>query len=157
MELTEKNLQIAKYVLIALGLFILYKLLNKFGLLGETKEEKKAKELENQLVNVDMTDKQLVKDIQKKYGGNFTKIKVHTPKELTGMSLQIIKAHGVFDDDEQTIYNVFKSLYSKYDLSKLVLIFKVTGKGDLFLWLKSFLDDNEMATIYDITKKLPNV
>jgi hypothetical protein len=64
-------------------------------------------------------------------------------------------AQGRFNDDEEAIYRVFRSLQYKTQVSFLVKQFADTYNLDLYLWLRDVVfNEEEMATLLNITQKL---
>lgn len=76
-------------------------------------------------------------------------------KTLPELSRKLWESSHFFNDDEEAVYGIFRSLRSQYQLSILSsLFFHAYGK-DLLEYLKKFLDANEMEKIIDIVKNYP--
>lgn len=143
-------------VLAFLILFLLFKGLKKLGLLGQTDEEKNDEKLSAADALQDLNkDNALLTDAKK-----ILKTNTPTPAQLNTLLpnknkfgqyvLTLMAADGAFNDDETAVYNVFKSMYSQYEISTFATTFKQVKGMDLYLYLKSFLDTDEMSEIYKI-------
>lgn len=148
-------------------LFILYRILNKFGLVGSTADEKNA---ENLMSNVMMTGNQTAAPVQlvKAVSADLNKpqnkitaddIKKYSPSSSIMLKwLQDIKdADGYFNDNENLVYSVFRSMKNQVALYTFSQFFKVYENVDLIDYLKSFLDESELSTVYKIINALPKV
>lgn len=62
-----------------------------------------------------------------------------------------------YNDDEERIYKVFRSLSSHLQLSQVVLSYGNKHKADLYTTLKDWLNDSEMFVIAGIVNKYPEV
>ncbi len=74
------------------------------------------------------------------------------PKPIADM---IYNAHGLWNDEEDVVYNAFNMLKNRAELSLLSSYFEGLYKVGLFVYLQRFLNANELAKVNDITKKLP--
>lgn len=68
---------------------------------------------------------------------------------------QIWDATGFFNDVESQIYAAFRLLRYKTEVSYVASIFQSKYKRDLYQFLKAYLNKDEMATLLQITDKLP--
>ena len=154
----NKQFEILKWILVAAVLFMLYKLLNKFGLLGQTDDEKGARELELGTITKDIRDdKQTQQNVKRATGKKKPNAQdilriVSDSSTMLRLSTEIYNAHGITNDDEDAIYNAFRQLKSQYDAQMFAGFFKQRYKKDLFSWLDSFLDSEELAKINQIIK-----
>jgi hypothetical protein len=65
-------------------------------------------------------------------------------------------ASGSFNDDEEAVYAVFRTLRYKTQVSFLAYWFNKLKKKDLYTWLRdSVLNQDELNTVLTITSKLP--
>lgn len=65
-----------------------------------------------------------------------------TAKQLSD---KLLNAKGVLSDDVQAVESVFKNLNTKCDVSKIAdHFYNAHGKADLFAYLKSFLNNDEL-------------
>ena len=62
-----------------------------------------------------------------------------------------------YNDDEEAIYSVFRSLNAKSQVTSLAYWFKKFYNQDLYYWLKSTLSDSELAKVVTIIETKPNV
>ena len=67
----------------------------------------------------------------------------------------IYNAYGYFNDDENVIYGVFEQMKTKSQVSYLAYKFNQYYNRSLIEYLRSFLNDSEMAKIAAIINKLP--
>lgn len=68
----------------------------------------------------------------------------------------IHNAKGLFNDDEDAVYSVFEKLKTKSQVSFLALRFNERYNASLKNYLKSFLNNSEMANVANIINKLPS-
>lgn len=73
------------------------------------------------------------------------------------LAKQINDAFGVTGDDEASIYDVFKSLKTKFQVSMLSFYYSAVYKVDLFNELRDRLSADEMLVIINIVKKMPTL
>jgi hypothetical protein len=165
METQGKQFEVFKWALVIAALYLIYKLLNKFGLLGETEDEKGANELiSNTGIDTvgDLKDnKKQVAAIQKTTGkklptsADIKKIQ-STPQQYRRLAELINSARGTvangFDDNEDLIYSSISELKSQFDFSMFSRFFLSWKHQDLFVFLKEFLNDSELARINTIIK-----
>lgn len=146
--------------------FIVFRLLNKMGLIGTSPEEKGAKELmNNDVINgspsTPKTIAESVAKAQKKNATSVTKedVKKYMPSSSTMLKWldQLKKAAGVFDDDESAVYNVFRQMKNQVSLYAFSQFFSVYMKKSLIDYLSEFMNDSELSKVNDITKNLPKV
>jgi len=65
-----------------------------------------------------------------------------TAKQLSD---KLFNAKGLLNDDEQAVESVFKNINSRCDVSKIAdHFYNAHGKTDLFTYLKSFLNNDEL-------------
>lgn len=68
---------------------------------------------------------------------------------------QLWDATGFFNDDEETIYGVFRSLKTKSQVAALAKKFYELKGQDLYSYLKNYLNDSEMLTLAGIIDGKP--
>ena len=75
----------------------------------------------------------------------------------TGKALaeKLYDAHGLFNDNEDKVYGVFKQCKAKSDVSTIAYYFNCMYSKDLHSYL-DFLDQAEKTKIQDIIEVLPN-
>ena len=156
-----KEFAIFKLILLIAAVFLIYKLLDKFGLMGLSDAEKNAQKLsEGEALN-DALDKnsKLGKAILKSTGKslktlNASDVKAITPNRpnMNNYVNQIWDAKGTFKDNEDMVYNVFRNLYSQFEINFFSKYFSVTKKRDLYGFLATFMNTNELSTLQNIIK-----
>lgn len=154
MELEGKQFEILKWALVIIAVFMVLRLLNKFGLLGKTDDEKNADKLATSGALNDLSESGLLKAAQ-----TVTGTKTPSKKQLLNLMPNkdkfgkwIIDIYGAdkIDDDEDAVFNVFKSMYSQFEISSFATTFKAVKGIDLYVYLNSFMDKSELAEIYKI-------
>lgn len=66
----------------------------------------------------------------------------------------IYSAKSFYNDDEQAVYSAFALIPNKFALQLFLDYWKGVYKSDLFTFLRSFLDDEELNKINNIVAKL---
>lgn len=74
--------------------------------------------------------------------------------QLITVAKEIYNSKGLFNDDEQMLFNSFNKLRNQAQVSYIAEIFQ-KDKRDLTTFLKSFLNDEEMAKLYRIVSNKP--
>ena len=74
--------------------------------------------------------------------------------QLYAIRTEILNSKGFFNDDEQMINNAFNKLRNQAQVSYVAELF-AKDKRDLSTFLKSFLNDEEMAKLYRIVANKP--
>jgi len=146
----DKALQYAKFILLSVGTFLLYKAFTKIGILPskEEKEIEKA-ELTNGWLPNFWKDSLNAKKVTK---ADFTqKASVFYP----ALAKLINSSFGFWNDKESQIYASFKQIKTQASLSFLCSVYFTFYKVDLFNELKSRLSEDEFSTILKFTSKLP--
>jgi hypothetical protein len=141
--------------LIAVGYFGIVKpLLNKLGI-TDSPEVKQAKAENNAASNLTAWSPAFYKA----YTG--TK-HLYTDAYITTLAGKIYNAWGVFNDDEEAIYGVFRQLKNQLQLSQLADKYFTLYNQDLLQRLKNpwyygkdGLDDEQFNVIAQIVNKLP--
>lgn len=67
----------------------------------------------------------------------------------------IYNSYGYFNDDEAAIYGIFEQMKTKSQVSWLSMKFQQYYNKSLLEYLRSFLNDSELAKIAAIINKLP--
>lgn len=78
------------------------------------------------------------------------------PTQLKKVANDIINAKGFFNDDENKLYNAFNQIKNQAQMSYVAYIFE-QNKKDLVTFLKSFLNDEELAKVYRIISNKPTL
>lgn len=130
------------------GLFIVYKILQKIGVLPD--KESRSEELNlAALESADYFD--------------YTKFLATYPAGtllLTSASAaqyvdELWNATGYFNDDEEEIYGVFRKLKTKSQVAFLAKKFNDIKGQDLYAYLKNYLNNEELLTIKKIIDPKP--
>lgn len=74
--------------------------------------------------------------------------------QLFAIRTEILNSKGVFNDDEEMVYNAFNKLRNQAQVSYIAELFQ-KDKRDLSTFLKSFLNNEEMAKLYRIVANKP--
>lgn len=74
--------------------------------------------------------------------------------QLFAIKTEIYNSKGLFNDDEQMLFNAFNKLRNQAQVSYISELF-AKDKRDLTTFLKSFLNDEEMAKLYRIVANKP--
>ena len=154
-----KEFAIFKLILLIAGVFLIYKLLSKFGLLGMSDEEKNAQALgESTALNDEVNkDTKLGKAIKKQLGKNNVTtqdIKNLTPNRANfGRWIQQIwDSKGTFKDNEDTVYAIMRQMNSQLEINLFAKTFATIKGRDLFGFLATFLSDTQLSNVYSIIK-----
>ncbi len=78
-----------------------------------------------------------------------------TAKKTDEFVKRMYNSKGLFKDNPNAVYSVFREIQTQYQLSVISYFFTSVYKIDLFEYLKSFLDENEMDKIINIVKNYP--
>ncbi len=154
-DTADNSMAIGKLLLLGAFAFMLYKLLNKF--FGESEEEKNASKLsESNALNDTLTpDSIITKAVKKKLGksnpsssdiGKLIPNKANMPKWIT----TLWGAKGTFSDDEEKVYGVFRQMTSQFEVNFFAKLFQATKSTDLFAYLKTFMNSEELSDLYKI-------
>jgi hypothetical protein len=134
--------EIFSWVLYGAGAFAIYKLGGKLGLW------KSAADI-------------AANEAEKANYWDFTKIpngaRILTYNSGLKLSKLLNDAKHWYNDDEEAIYNVFRTLNAKSQVTSLAYWFQKTYNQDLYYWLKSTLSDSELAKVITIIETKPNV
>jgi len=164
MNIEGKQMEYLKTFLLIAVIFVILVLLKKFGLLkfGDSKEEKDVKAL-NDIPNFKPEyEKVLYKAAAQKLGVSkptatqMAKF-IPTTTELKTWVNNLWDAKGNINDDEAKTYGVFRSMNSQVDVWAFAKIFQVMKNKDLFGYLESYLNPEEISMVYQIIKSKPLV
>jgi F0F1-type ATP synthase delta subunit len=82
---------------------------------------------------------------------------IPTNSQLKTWTDNLWNAKQFFNDDESKSYGVFRSMDSQLDVWAFAKIFQATKNKDLFGFLESYLDAEEISMIYNIIQQKPLV
>lgn len=74
--------------------------------------------------------------------------------QLYAIRTEILNSKGLFNDDEEMVFNAFNKLRNQAQVSYIAELFQ-KDKRDLTTFLKSFLNEEEMAKLYRIVSNKP--
>ena len=149
-------IQFGQWALVAIAVFAVIKILNKFGLLGQTADEKGREELfNNPAVTGDATTFQakLKQYLQSKGLPTTTQyIKGIMPSSSQMLAFKdaLIKARGFWNDDESKVFNVFRNLNSQLQMYAFSQFFQTYQKKSIIDYLDEFMDESELSMINSI-------
>lgn len=160
MKVEGKQMEYLKTFLLIAVIFLVFKLLSKFGLLGKSKDEKKADALflAPQLQrNFNTTILTALKKKYKQSTFTNTELKALAPSEklLKQWYENILQAKSFRDDNEALVFSTFKAMKNQMAVYTFGLYFN-SVYGDLITFLK-FLDSEELAKVSDIINSKPLV
>jgi hypothetical protein len=143
----EKTLKILQVIAALIVVYLIYKLIKSVG------QKLNIVDDEN-----DETAAVLTADKGNIFSPNYWK-KKKSPKLLTtdsarDMAKRLYNSSGLFNDNEEAVYGVFRQLTYRTQVSWLSYIFYKTYGEDLLQHLKSFMNSDELATLKQITDKL---
>ena len=151
----------AQWALVAVGIIAVVSILNKFGILGKTADERGAEALNrNEAVTGNSTEflprlKSYLRSRNIDPTPNYIKSIMPTSSQMLAFKDNLIKARGFFNDDESKVYNVFRNVRSQTQAYGFSQFFQAYTKKSVIDYLDEFLDDSELSKINDITAKLP--
>lgn len=160
LEKTEgKEFQIFKLILLVTAVFIIVRLLNKFGLLGKSDEEKDVEKLSESTALNDEIGKgtKLGKAIVKATGkktiskSDVERLTPNRPNFNKWIN-QIWDSKGFFKDNEDKVYSVFRQMNSQFEINMFSKVFSTIKQRDLFGFLSTFMNDKELSIVYNIIK-----
>ena len=130
------------------GLFIVYRLLQKVGLLPTAESTQAAQNLQ-QLENASVWD-------YNKFLSNLPAgAKLLTQNGAAAYVNDLWNATGYFNDDEQAIYGVFRAMKTQSQISALAKRFNQLKAQDLYSYLKNYLNEEELLTVKKIIDQKP--
>lgn len=77
------------------------------------------------------------------------------PEQASKYAKQIYGAWGVMDDDEDAVYNVFRSMKDKVQVSQVSKAYATAYKTNLIDTLRNKLSESEISQVLDIVRVLP--
>lgn len=166
---TVNPFRIAQWVLLGIGTIIVVKFLNKFNLLGTSRETQEAIAL-GQDAALAQTTQDIVSNpnnpfllaIKKKFGSK------PTPKQMASLLpnkprmpkliTQINDAHNTFTfNDASKIFAAFRGLASQYEVNFFATLYSATTGQDMYGKLDDLMRDKDMATLRQIINSKPLV
>lgn len=148
---------IFKIVFYAILAYFLYKLLKKVSeKLGVTKSEE-----EEDIEAAAGTDSSTKSTSPFDYSQFFRKHKP-TIKDIQkdgtpyiSYSKQLYDSKGFWNDDEDSVYSVFRDTKTQLGIALIAKAFQLKYKKDLILYLDGFMSDNDLVKVVNMVKKKP--
>lgn len=133
------------------GYFAIRKLLVSTGLANSADTEKGIQQVQQQenKLNIWAGVPALLKSYPKR------KIVLLSESGSTGYAKELNNSMGTFNDDEEAIYGVFRSIRYKSQVASIVTAFYKLYNKDLLASLKSHLKDSELANVGNIINSKP--
>lgn len=137
-------------ILLVIGGFVFVyfagrKIMQSFGLVSDPTETRNLTQLE--------TENYFDPDYYKQFLANSPLIL--TDNDTKNYIDKLYNAYGIFNDNEAAVYGVFEALKTKSQVSWLSGKFFIKYGVSLKEYLRSFLNDSEMAKVASIINKLP--
>ena len=134
-------------VIVGAGGMLIYSIANKFGLI-KGDESKKADALStNKIYEPGYTQGLINKGV---------KVYLIKKESLQTLAYDIYKAKGFFKDDNGRLWGALKTIHYKTQISQLNKFFIENYKSELFTYLKTFLNNDELAEVYNYFNSLPS-
>lgn len=76
-------------------------------------------------------------------------------RQADNIMVQIFASKGLFNDNENMLFNAFQKIRSQLILSFVSLRFSTKHNSDLWNYVKGFTNDAEQSKIYNIIKSKP--
>lgn len=148
------NKDYSSYILPVGLVLLLGSIASKFGLIPSAKSTQEAENVDA----LDLAD-YFKGDYPRKYAlskgwQKWSRAELQKPLAQT-MVGQLYNAKRIFNDDELSVYSVFKRMRYKTQITQVANLFYLEHKKDLLEYLKSFMSDAELSKIYTIVKDLP--
>lgn len=134
-------------VLVGGGAFLIFKAAKKFGLI-KSEESNKADSLGTNKIFEPGYIKQLRKQGKKVYLLNDASLK--------SVAKKIIDSKGFFHDSMDQFWSAIKTIHYQTQVSQVNEYLTTYQGKELFSFLKTFLNNEEMAQVYDYFNSLPS-
>ena len=139
---------VIKYGVTLAGLYIVYKLAQKVGIIPSQESKAETQNLQA-LENASVWDYN--KFLSSLPGGAL----LLTQAGAAAYVNDLWNATGYFNDDEEAIYGVFRAMRTQSQISALAKRFNQLKNQDLYSYLRNYLNDNEMLTVKKIIDQKP--
>jgi hypothetical protein len=144
---TDYNLYIKGAVALA-GLFAGYKILQKFGVFKTSEEKQEGKSLESLESSNYWDYNKFLKTLP---AGAL----LLTQGGATAYANDIYDAKGIFNDDEDKVYSVFRAMKTQGQVAALSKRFNQIYSKDLYTFIRGFFNDDEMLTLKKLLDAKP--
>ena len=125
--------------------------LEKLGL-KESKEDREQQKTIEKGETSNAWQPNYYKEMIEKNGRNKTALSL--PATVEGYAKIFRDAKGLVNDDEEAVYGALRSMKYKTQLSQVAERFFQMYKQDLYLFLKSFLSDDELEQVAKLVNNL---
>lgn len=142
-----QQFEVLKWAVVIVILFVVYRVLKGVGLIQSAQEQKQEQQRE-QAVTATIWNPNLHTNYVSV--GEKKPVYLLRKAERDELARKLWNAKGIFNDDEEAIYAVFRSLRYQTQVASIVLSFKELFNQDLVTWLKSVLSDDEFTTVLNI-------
>jgi hypothetical protein len=143
----------SKYILPGAGALALFLVAKKFGLIPSAAAAQREKNA-GALDRLAWWKPQFAKAYAKANGLQKYKTAYMPSAGIVMIAEQLKKAKGTFNDDESAVYTALKQLQYKSQLSQLAEYFLKHYRLDLVTYLQTFMNQDELAKVYDLTADL---
>jgi hypothetical protein len=130
------------------GLFIVYKILQKVGVLPSTESRRE----EENLIALESANYWNYNDFLKTYPAG---TRLLTQAGAAAFVEDLWNATGWFNDDEQKIYGVFRAMKTQSQVAALAKRFNELKSQDLYNYLVNYLNAEELLVIKKIIDQKP--
>ena len=130
------------------GLFIVYKLLQKTGLLPTAESNQATQNLQT----LESSNYWNYNDFLQKAPGGHALL---TQAGAAAYVEDLWDATGTFNDDEEAIYGVFRAMRTQSQIAALAKRFNQLKNKDLYGYLKDYLNEAELLTVKKIIDQKP--
>jgi hypothetical protein len=134
------------------GLFVVYKVLERLGIIQSSEEIKEAKELKKNLTNLESSN---YWDFNKFLSTVPQGTLVLTQGGASAYADDIWNAKGVFNDDEDKVFAVFRAMKTQSQVASLAKRFNQKYSKDLYTFIRGFFNDEEMITVKKLLDAKP--
>ena len=132
----------------------LFLVLNKFGLLPNADSAKQAANAQ-ELDALAYFKPGYTKKLMKQNGWSKAKQTLLPTAGAVALAKQVKNSKGLFNDNELALFSVFKTIRNKVQVSQLAQTFQQLYATDLVEYLRTFLNEAELARVYQLAEPLP--
>lgn len=151
---TSNPIVVYGIVAVASYYLVIKPLLQSLNLM-DTREEKDAAKLQSQTENAEVSKDYWNPNYLKQAGTGYN-VYLMTEENMRTYAKRIYDAKGTFNDDEESIFAVFRLMKYKTQIAFLAFWFNKLYQKDLYTFLRDgVFNKDELATLLTITSKLP--
>lgn len=144
-----KNIPILPIGALVIGGFVVYKVLQKVGIVKTQSEREEAASIEKT---------QSLPDSENFFSPTMKLPKgsvVLTPKAAADFAEFLYNSAHWYGDDEERIYNTFRQMKTRSMVTSIAIAFNKKYGKDMYYWLKDVLSSSELATVISIVNSKP--